>query len=206
MVIMAALAISLVIGLSRSCNSTSVAAAGVIAWNPSHQDDTGRSGWHEYAICGDIAKRTMKLLPGFKNVLCWRTDMGLASSDAAALKAECEKASAARAQVFIALHVDGGAASGVSGYYCEGDSTSAHYAETLLRSVATSMGMAFLAVKPRSDLLVLEPANNKARIRVLLELGDNVADRKLLSSAKGRQRLAAALAKALKENAPSAFR
>jgi N-acetylmuramoyl-L-alanine amidase len=68
------------------------------------------------------------------------------------------------------------------------------------------MGMAFLAVKPRSDLLVLEPANNKARIRVLLELGDNVADRKLLSSAKGRQRLAAALAKALKENAPSAFR
>jgi N-acetylmuramoyl-L-alanine amidase len=221
-VVAVAIAVSLAIGLSGSrigSNSTTTAKSTghsgstvaastrtVIAWNPSHQDDTGPSGWHEYAISGDIAKRTMTLLPGFTNVLCWRTDMGLTSSGDAALRAECEKANTAHAQVFIAVHVDGGAASGVSGDYYAGDSASARYAEALLRSVAATMGMAFLSVRPRLDLLVLKPVNNKAPIRVLLELGDNVADRALLTSAKGRQRLATALAEAVKENTPSTFR
>lgn len=175
----------------------------VIAWNPSHQDDTGGKGWHEYAVCGDIAKRTMALLPGFTNVLCWRTDMGLTSGGDAALKSESDQANAAHAQIFIAIHVDGGSPSGFTGEYYKGDSISGRYAEALLKSVAATMGMTFHYVVPRSDLLVLNPANNHARIRVLLELGDNVADRALLTSEEGRQRLAAALAKAVKENTPS---
>ena len=187
-------------------NSPVVVGKGpVIAWNPSHQDDTGGNGWHEYAVCGDIAKRTMALLPDFTNVLCWRTDMGLTSSGDAALRSECGEANAAHARVFIAVHVNGGAPSGVSGEYYAGDSSSARYADALLKSVATSMGMTFLYVRPRSDLFVLKPANNDAPIRVLLELGDNVTDRALLASATGRQRLAAALAKAVKKTTSSAL-
>ena len=178
----------------------------VIAWNPSHQDDTGANGWHEYIVCGDIAKRTMTLLPGFTNVLCWKTGMGLTSGSDAALKSECDRANAAHAQIFIAVHVNGGSPSGVSGEYYTGDSSSARYAQALLRSVADTMGMTYLGVVATSDLYVLSPTRNKAPIRVLLELGDNVADRALLMSKEGRQRLAAALAKAVRDNAPSTFR
>ena len=178
----------------------------VIAWNPSHQADNGTDGWREYSVCGDIAKRAMALLPDSTNVLSWETGMGLTSSSESALESECGQANAAHAQIFIAVHVNGGAASGFSGAYHTGDSPSAQYAEALLRSVATTMGMTFHYVRPRSDLYVLDPVNNHAPIRVLLELGDNVADRALLMSEEGRQRLAAALAKAVHENGPSIFR
>jgi N-acetylmuramoyl-L-alanine amidase len=178
----------------------------VIAWNPSHQADTGTDGWREYTVCGDIAKRAMALLPDVTNVLGWETGMGLTSRSESALESECGQANAAHAQIFIAVHVNGGAASGFTGVYYTGDSPSARYAEALLRSVATTMGMTFHYVRPRSDLYVLDPVNNQAPIRVLLEVGDNVADRELLTSEKGRQRLAAALAKAVRENAPSTFR
>jgi N-acetylmuramoyl-L-alanine amidase len=178
----------------------------VIAWNPSHQDDTGTDGWHEYAVCGDIAKQTIALLPAFTNVLCWETGMGLTSDSGAALRSECEKANAAHAQIFIAVHVNGGGGRGLAGYYYTGDSSSALYAEALLESVSASMGMTVRQVSPRSKLFVLDPANNHAPIRVLLELGDNVTDRELLTSTQGQKQLAAALAKAVKENSPSTFR
>jgi N-acetylmuramoyl-L-alanine amidase len=209
-VVSVAIAVSLAIGLSGSRIGSSnspggKAASTVIAWNPSHQDDTGGNGWHEYAVCGDIAKRTMALLPQFTNVLCWETGMGLTSKNDASLKSECHKANAAHAQVFIAVHVNGGSESGLMGDYYTGDSASARYGEAVLKSVAATMGMTFFYVKPRSDLFVLKPVNNKAPIRVLLELGDNVADRAVLTSTEGRRRLAAALAKAVQENTPSTF-
>jgi N-acetylmuramoyl-L-alanine amidase len=197
---------STVAGTRTSSSAVAASTRTVIAWNPSHQDDNGTNGWHEYAVCGDIAKRTMALLSGFKNVLCWETGMGLTSKNDASLKAEAAKANAANAQVFIAVHVNGGAGSGFTGEYSPGDSTSARYAEALLKSVAATMNMKFYYVRPRTGLLVLDPANNQAPIRVLLELGDNVADRALLLSKDGRQRLAAALAKAINENTPSTFR
>ena len=178
----------------------------VIAWNPSHQDDNGVDGWHEYAVCGDIAKRTMVLLTGFSNVLCWETGMGLSSKNVESLKAETTMGNVARAQVFIAVHVNGGSGSGFTGEYFPGDSVSGQYAEAILRSVAATMKMTFYYVRPRQGLVVLDPAYNDAPIRVLLELGDNVADRALLASAAGRQRLAAALAKAVEDNTPSVFR
>jgi hypothetical protein len=148
----------------------------------------------------------MALLPDFTNVLSWETGMGLTSSSASALESECRQANATHAQIFIAIHVNGGAASGFTGVYYTGDSSSAHYAEALLKSVADTMGMTFHYLRPRSDLYVLDPVNNGAPIRVLLELGDNAADRALLMSEEGRQRLAAALAKAVHENALSTFR
>lgn len=187
-------------------DGTSGANGPVIAWNPSHQDDTGTDGWHEYAVCGAIAKRTIALLPDFTNVLCWETGMGLTSDGGAALRSECEKANAAHAQIFIAVHVNGGGGRGLAGYYYTGDSSSALYAQALLGSVSASMGMTVRQVSPRSNLFVLDPANNHAPIRVLLELGDNVRDRELLTSTQGQNKLAAALAKAVNENRPSNFR
>jgi N-acetylmuramoyl-L-alanine amidase len=178
----------------------------VIAWNLSHQDDNGSNGWHEYAVCGDIAKRAMALLPDFTNVLAWETGMGLTSKNDASLKSECDKANAAHAQVFIAVHVNGGAGSGFTGEYYPGDSASARFGEAVLRSVVATMNMTFYYVRPRPGLFVVDPTHNQAPIRVLFELGDNVADCALLTSADGRQRLAAALAKAVKENTPSTFR
>ena len=189
-----------------SASSSGQAAKMVVAWNPSHQDDTGGSSWHEYKVCGDIAKRAMALLPGFTNVLCWQPGMGQTSSGTAALTAECDQANAAHAQVFIAVHVNGGGPSGVAGCYYAGDTGSGQFAEAVLRDVAAAMDMKFLLVRARGDLFVLNPVNDEAPIRILLELGDNVADRSLLTSSSGRQRLAAALAKAVKKNLPSTFR
>jgi N-acetylmuramoyl-L-alanine amidase len=215
--VVAAIAIAIVVPLAvilpgnhPDVGPSAVGAPGskgtVIAWNPSHQDDTGTDGWHEYLVCGAIANKTMALLPGFTNVLCWETGMGLTSDSGAALKSECDKANAAGAEVFIAVHINGGGGSGYAGYYYTGDSSSASYVDALLKSVAASMGKTLRYVKPRSNLFVLDPANNHARLRVLLELGDNATDRKKLTSAAGQQKLAEALAKAVKENNPSDFR
>jgi N-acetylmuramoyl-L-alanine amidase len=190
---------------SKKARAPSKPGAIVIAWNPSHQDDTGSDGWHEYSVCGDIVKRTMALLPGFSNVLCWETGMGLKSGGTAALTSECDQANDAHAQVFVSVHVNGGGTSGVSGAYETGDTVSGDYAKAVLNEVAASMGLRYLYTRARSDLLVLHPAYNKAHIRILLELGDNSADRALLSTKVGRQRLAAALAKAIKLNLPSAL-
>lgn len=188
-------------GALPETTSPSVAKRGItIAWNPSHQDDTGSDGWHEYAVCGAITQQAMALLPGFDNLLCWETEMGLTTNGGAALRSECAKANAGKAQIFIAVHVNGGAASGVTGNYHEGDEASRRYAEALLGSIAADMGMTVHSARPRSDILVLNPLENHAPIRVLLELGDNQADRALLTSEDGVARMAAALAKAVEKN------
>lgn len=184
------------------------AAAGpetVIAWNPSHQDDTGYDDWHEYLVCEDITKRAMALLPDFTNILCWETGMGLTSSNRPALASEVDQANAAGAHVFISVHVDGGAPSGILGCYCPGDSSSALYAGALARSIAATMSMRYRGLYA-SSAYVLDPAYNRAPVRVLLELGDNVADRALLESGQGRQRMAAALAQAVRDNTPPSTR
>ncbi len=190
---------------SHSDSTVVVEKGTVIAWNPSHQDDTG-TDWDEYLVCGDIARRTMALLPDFTNVLSWETGMGLITGDVAALKAECDQANAAHAQIFIAVHVNSSVSSGFTGRYYTGDSSSGRYAEALLKSVAATMGLAYHPVHARSDLYVLNPGNNLAPIRVLLECGGNKIDRAWLSTEDGRQRLAAALAKAVSENTPSTGR
>jgi len=193
--------------LVLSGNSVALAAADtIIAWNPSHQNDTGSNGWHEYEACGDIATRAMALLPGFAGVLCWETGMGLTTHNYPALKSEVDQATAAHAQIFISIHVNGAGSSGFTGCYYKGDSTSARYAETLLKSVAVTMGLEYGAVVARTDLYVLDPSNNPAPIRVILECGDNQADRAWLSTEDGRQKLAQALAKAVSENTPFSAR
>ncbi len=178
----------------------------VIAWNPSHQDDTGPSGWHEYLVCGDIVKRTIALLPDYTNVLCWETGMGRDSFNYTALGAEMATANASGARLTIGVHTNSGAASGLIGEYYAKDSASASYADRILGSMAADTGMKYWYSRARSDLYSLDPANNRASMRVILELGDCVNDRTLLESESGRQMLAAALAKAVRANTPPASR
>ena len=56
----------------------------------------------------------MALLPDFTNVLCWETGMGLTSHNDPALQSEINQAIAGHAQIYIAVHVNGGAPSGFS--------------------------------------------------------------------------------------------
>jgi hypothetical protein len=37
----------------------------IIAWQPSHQSDTGSNGWLEYVVCGDIVDHAMADTTGF---------------------------------------------------------------------------------------------------------------------------------------------
>ena len=174
----------------------------VLAWTPSHQDDTGRD-WHEYAICGDIVKRAMALLPEYENVLCWETKMGLSSSNPEALKSECDQVAASHAQIFISIHVNGGDAQGFTARYYSGDTASGRYADALLKSIGETMDMKYTKAHGTADLYVLNPNRNPAPIRVLLECGTNEIDRPWLSTKSGRQKLAAAIVKAIRGNTPS---
>jgi hypothetical protein len=174
----------------------------VIAWQPSHQDDTGDATWHEYVICGDIVERTIALAPGFTHVMAWETGMGLTGSNNSggsntdAFDSEVAKANEAGADFFISVHNDGNAPSGVMGMYFEGDEESAAIAEALARALAEGLGLPFRATVGR-DLYSLDPVRNHAPIRVLLEIGDNVRDREMLEDPEGRARIATVLAQAL---------
>lgn len=172
----------------------------VVAFQPSHQDDTGAPDWHEYRICGDIVQRTITLLEGspLKNVLAWETGMGLTGSNnngsnAAAFDSEIGKSNDAGADYFISIHNDGSAPSGVLGMYFTGDTRSAALAETMARSVSRQIGLPYRGIRGR-PLYSLDPGRNHAPVRVLLEIGDNVRDRGFLEDPAGRQRIAAALA------------
>jgi hypothetical protein len=183
--------------------SAALAAPGtVIAWIPSHQDDTGPSGWHEYQVCADIVQRTMALLPDFTNALCSETGMGLTSHNDPALQSEIDQAIAAHAQIYIAIHVNATAPSGFVGCYSPGDSYSGRYADAILSSMSASTGLPYQYTSARGDLYQLNPVNNPTPTKVVLEMGDSVADQALLLSADGRQMLAAALAKAVRDSTP----
>ena len=184
----------------RLADGTDAQAGPVVAFQPSHQDDTGSAGWHEYRVCGDIAQRTMALLEGspFETVLAWETGMGLTGSNndgsnAAAFDSEIGRANDAGAEYFISIHNDGNAPSGVLGMYLTGDARSAALAETLARSISRQIGLPYRGVRGR-PLYSLDAGRNHAPVRVLLEIGDNVRDRAFLEDPAGRQRIAAALA------------
>jgi N-acetylmuramoyl-L-alanine amidase len=175
----------------------------VVAWQPSHQDDTGSNSWHEYRICGDIAQRTIALLPKLKNVLAWETGMGLTGSNnnggtnRPAFNSELAKANGAGADYFISVHNDGGAPSGVLGMYLAGDEKSASVAERLARAVSKGTGLPYRGIRGH-DLYSLDPKRNDAPMRILLEIGDNAQDRVFLEDPGGRHKIAESLAAAVR--------
>jgi N-acetylmuramoyl-L-alanine amidase len=186
--------------LRRPAAGPNVQSGPVVAFQPSHQDDTGAADWHEYRICGDIAQRTIALLEGspFETVLAWETGMGLTGSNnngsnAVAFDSEIGRANDAGTDYFISIHNDGSAPSGVLGMYFTGDLRSAELAETLARSVSRQIGLPYRGIRG-SPLYSLDASRNHAPVRVLLEIGDNVRDRAFLEDPAGRQKIAAALA------------
>ncbi len=187
---------------STTTSATTPSDLPVIAWQPSHQDDTGDETWHEYVVCGDIVKRVVESAPGFTHVLAWELDMGLwgtnndGGTNRDAFDSELEIANSAGADYFISVHNDGAAPSGVMGMYFAGDDASEQYASALSKEIAAAIGLPLRETRG-VDLYSLDPVRNRAPIRVLLEIGDNVQDRELLEASSGRAKIASALAEAL---------
>lgn len=177
----------------------------VIAWQPSHQADTG-SDWKEYVVCGDIVDRVIALLPQFRHVKAWELGMGLSGSNGyrpqpvntPAFDSEIDIANDAEATVFISVHNDGGAPSGVLGMCMPGDAESRALAEALKAALCDATGLPDRGIR-EERLYSLESPRNKARLRLLLEIGDNKADREFLLDEANRQSIAQALATALEE-------
>ena len=113
-----------------------------MAWQPFHQDDTGFNGWHEYRVCKDIAQRAMAELPEVRHVLAWEGEMGLtverlrpAPTNTQAFNSELAKANRAGADVFIALHVNGGAPSSQFAEVMPDDERSGAIAERIVKAL-----------------------------------------------------------------------
>jgi hypothetical protein len=178
----------------------------IIAWQPSHQADTG-ADWKEYVICGDIVDRVIALLPEFTHVKAWETGMGLSGSNgyrpqpknAPAFDSEVSQANSANAAVFISVHNDGGAPSGILGMCMPGDATSRALAERLKAALVLATKLPDRGIR-EERLYSLEPERNKAGTRLLLEIGDNKADRAFLLDEANRQAIAVALADSLRES------
>ncbi|NTU71561.1 MAG: N-acetylmuramoyl-L-alanine amidase [Coriobacteriia bacterium] len=178
----------------------------MIAWQPSHQADTGYRGYAEYKVCGDIVDRTIEALPEFEHVKAWETGMGLTGSNnyrpsprnPAAFDSELAKSNRAKADVFISIHNDGGAPSGVLGECMPRDARSRALTRALVSALSDDLRIRDRGIRTLR-LYSLEKSRNHAKYRVLLEVGDNEADRKLLTSPSGRQRIAESIAEALKD-------
>ncbi len=178
----------------------------VIAWQPSHQADTG-ADWQEYVICGDIVDRAIALLPEFTHVKAWETGMGLTGANGyrpkpvntPAFDSEVAKSNAASASVFIAVHNDGGAPSGILGMCMPGDTAARALAERLKAALVSATGLPDRGMR-EERLYSLEPGRNHAATRLLLEIGDNKADRAFLLDGSNRQAIAQALADSLRES------
>lgn len=178
----------------------------VIAWQPSHQADTGADGWKEYKVCSDIVDRTIAELDEFEHVKAWDTRHGLTGSNnyrpkpsnTEAFDAEVATANQHDATVFISVHNDGGAPSGILGESMPGDSEGARLSAALVSALSADLKMRNRGTR-EVRLYSLEPGRNKATYRCLLEIGDNAADRALLESPAGRQKIAESLARAIRE-------
>lgn len=180
-----------------------------IAWQPSHQDDTGVD-WHECVVCGDIVDRVIELLPEYDHVKAWDTSHGLtgtnnyrpAPTNTQAFDAELAMSNSAHANVFVAVHVDGGAPSGILGECMPDDPPSRSLCEAMVASICAETDLPDRGVR-EVRLYSLEPDRNAASLRVLLELGDNAADREMLLSDPGREQLARGIAAAVRTAVPA---
>lgn len=173
----------------------------VIAWQPAHQGDTGANGWKEYVICGDIVDRAIAKLPEYTHVKAWETNMGLtgsnnykpAPSNKKAFDSELKMANDAGADVFISIHNDGGAPSGILGEYLPGDTVGKALCAGMVEALVAGTGLKDRGLR-EVRLYSLEAPQNAATRKCLLEIGDNAADRVFLENPENRDRIAQALA------------
>lgn len=186
---------------TKAENNGTIKSRVVVAWQPSHQDDTGDASWHEYIICNDIVVRAMSLCTVVTNVKCWDTSHGLTGTNnyrprptnTVAFDVEIAMANQAGADYFISVHNDGGAPSGILGLCMPGDLLSRSYAERFVDVLCARTGLPKRGIW-EVRLYSLEPERNRCPVRLLLEIGDNQKDRALLESEQFRQLVAQALA------------
>ena len=72
---------SVAVASSTSTVSPPKMRRSVIAWQPSHQDDTGDKRWHEYKVCGSIVDVAIAALPEYRHVKAWEISMGLTGTN-----------------------------------------------------------------------------------------------------------------------------
>ncbi len=176
-----------------------------LAWQPSHQGDTGVDGWKEYLICGDIVDRVIGSLPEFAHVKAWDTEHGLTGSNnyrpkptnTKAFDNEIAMANEAKATAFISVHNDGGAPSGILGLCMPDDGESRRFVTALVDRLAEETGLPNRGVR-EVRLYSLEPERNQATYRCILEIGDNAADRAYLEKAGNRQVIAESIARGVR--------
>lgn len=173
----------------------------VVAWQPSHQDDTGDGNWHEYAIAGSIVDFTMAAAKKVKSIKAWDISDGLSGSNSyspepsnlQAFDRELAIANARRATYFISIHIGNSGDSGVQGFYTPADSSSKILAERLVIAIATKTGMPSKGVS-EEKLYSLDATRNKAQYRVLLEIGGSEEDIQYLQDKANQRKVATALA------------
>jgi hypothetical protein len=173
----------------------------VVAWQPSHQDDTGSADWHEYLICGDIVDRTIAKAVNVRNIKCWDLNHGLTGSNnynptpinTVAFDSEVEQANQAGASYFISIHNDGGAPSGVLGEYLPGDEDGKNLTAKLVNAICAKTGLPNRGLR-EVRLYSLEYPSNKAKYKCLLEIGDNEKDQTFLENPNNRDIIAQSLA------------
>lgn len=152
----------------------------VVAWQPSHQDDTGDGEWHEYKMAGAIVDYAMKAAGKVKSVKVWDISDGLSGSNSepsnvVAFDRELATANAARATYFISVHIGSDGDSGVKGLYPPGDTGSKMLAQRLVAAMAAKTGLPSKGVEEQK-LYSLERDKNKAKYRVLIEIGGSSED------------------------------
>lgn len=180
-----------------------------VAWQPSHQDDTGDANWHEYDVCNDIVERAMPLCTRVENVKCWDISHGLTGTNnyrpqptnTVAFDVEIAQANQAQADYFISVHNDAGAPSGILGICMPDDPVSYAYLEQIINTLCARTGMPSRGIWT-VRLYSLEPERNNCPCRVLLEIGDYQSDYERLMNPEFRQLVAEALAEVVNSLPP----
>ncbi len=173
----------------------------IVAWQPSHQDDTGDGEWHEYKIAGEIVDFATAEATATKSVKAWDIDDGLSGSNSyspepsnvKAFDKEIAIANTARAKYFISVHIGNDGEAGVGAFYSAQDTQSKLLAEALVSAVASETPLPNKGVQ-ESKLYSLESARNKATYRVLIEIGGTSEDITYLQSPNNRKLVGSALA------------
>lgn len=186
---------------AKTLDDKAAASHLIVAWQPSHQDDTGFNNWHEYMICGKIVDKAIEKSSKAISIKCWGLSDGLTGSNnynpqptnTKAFDTEIHQANQADADLFVSIHVDGGAPSGVLGEYLPNDTSGKELAESFVNEIIKKTGLPSRGVRA-VRLYSLESTRNNAKYKCLLEIGDNVRDRSFLENQSNIDLVAEALA------------
>lgn len=195
-------------GASRAATASAAAQepppdAPVLAWQPSHQDERRKDGYHEFAAMGSLAALASRHVRTLRTVTAWEIDSGLHGNNALpnatntyAFDKELAVANEASATFFVGLQTDVGDEPGVIVYYQENDETGAVLARELSSSIARELGVEDLG-RLGVRFYSLDPSRNRAPYRVVVEFRATHGRLALFGNRAQQTRMAKALAKAV---------